>query len=901
LRRLLEIALAGCLGLALTYLVGMNLFLQTQWFRHAISFSPEQFRVEYARAYSILPGQIHVEGLRIRGSDTSVEWILELDRCDFHVQFLDLLHRKFHADHVRGSGLSMRLRLRLKQEEATPEVAAALPPVPGFSDPPYLEIGPPTLPLTDANYNLWAIQLDDVDAQHVREVWIHTLRYSGDMRVRGRWLFRPVRWLEIGPATVEVSALDVSYGPTKALLSRLHGAIETTVHPFDVREPDGLEILRYVSAKTWLSGDAETAHLLDEFAPSPSWRLVRGEGPMDLQLVVDHGALRPGSRLQISSPETEVLTSDLSLYAGIAAELRVDSDGEQSVARSDIGVSNLRAIKQDVELARAASVSIRLESHDVDLAHPSLDAASFAVELNGAYARTVAILNPVLPAGVAADSGVFRGDGHLEGRLDDESAQGQLGFTIRALSLARGPDRVGANVQGVLKLESGSLRDGSKIDLSDSRIALGNVVAKVVGVHLRAPEFAMHATRAVMQRGARPDLDVDFGLPTASLTDLRDVDALLPTGASVTGGRATVSGSASLRLRARTVMGTASLATEGLGMSLGHFALTTGMSARAASGQWKWGAHSVEMSGADIVLHDLTVADARGGPSLFTLSVLAAQTPHVRFSSEGRTGIISVDVPSAKVPDVRALAKLLTFPKNVTVARGEATASAHLEGDVSSLSASGTANLVAGGLRVQVGHDAYDGELDVAIRATDLGIDGETTTFSGSTVAFTSSGAPSTEAWWARVTLPTAELQLAGVPHFRGTVHLTAKNASPVQALLARVTPVPRWVLDAFPTDDLRADGEIDGTPSSIELRSVAVKSSGTSVQLEYAKHDADAQGMALISSGSLRVGVRFAGAGQKFLLFGAEGWFERQVAALRARTHDLGTIHDRDRVSTQP
>ena len=47
---------------------------------------------------------------------------------------------------------------------------------------------------------------------------------------------------------------------------------------------------------------------------------------------------------------------------------------------------------------------------------------------------------------------------------------------------------------------------------------------------------------------------------------------------------------------------------------------------------------------------------------------------------------------------------------------------------------------------------------------------------------------------------------------------------------------------------------------------------------------DATRDEQTAICSGTLRLGVRFAGAGQKSLLFGAESWFERQVGALRAR-----------------
>src|SRR5580692_8947530 len=76
-RRFAPIAKAvawGCLGLFVGYLGGMNAFLQTRWFRSLINFSPEQLLVEYRRAYSILPGKIHADGLSIRGSDGSVEW-----------------------------------------------------------------------------------------------------------------------------------------------------------------------------------------------------------------------------------------------------------------------------------------------------------------------------------------------------------------------------------------------------------------------------------------------------------------------------------------------------------------------------------------------------------------------------------------------------------------------------------------------------------------------------------------------------------------------------------------------------------------------------------------------------------------------------------------------------------
>jgi hypothetical protein len=866
----------------------MNLFLETRWFRSAIGFSPEDLRVEYTRAYSLWPGRIHVEGLSIRGSDTSVEWILSLDSCDFRVHFLDLLHREFHADHVRGVGLSLRIRMRLQQDEGTPEVVAALPPIPGFSDPPYLEIGPPTLPLTDDNYNLWAIQLDDVDAQEVHELWIQTWRYTGDMRVRGRWLFRPMRWLEVGPATVDVVHLDVSHGLTRPLLIDLRGIAETTVHPFDVRASEGLEILRNVSARTAVTGFASASGLVETLVAHPSVGVAADNVPLDLRVRIDHGILQPRSRVELSSARIAVSSEDMSLEAGGSAVLRVETDDDaRTVARVDVDISNPLLRQHLEELGRAASVSVQLRSTDLDLAHPSVDSASFAVELRGAWAPTVAFLRPILPVSTTLQSGVVRGDAHFEGLVGAESAHGNLEYSIRDVSLAYGSNRVSSNVEGTVSVVSASLPDG-RVDLGGSRAALSDVVATLGGVRTRASSLSLGAERAVIQRGAPPDVTLDVHLPDAELVDLSDFNSFLPHTVSVARGKGRAAGNASVDLGAQEVRGHAMVVTNGLSVRLGSFMVTGRADARLGEGRWSWASDSVEVSEAELTVRDLSVPGQRGATALVSAPLVSARSPRLTVSRLGKSGTIAMDVPSVELADLRSLGSRLKLTGAVVVADGEASGSAHGKIDVSSLSVSGGADLVARGLRVQVGSDAYQGELRIALEAHVLDGKPETTVLSGSSLAFTSGGARGTDAWWARASLEDAEVQLADGPRFRAHVHLMAENASPVQALLARWTPVPRWVLDAFPTDDLQADGELRGTPSSLEARSLVAKSSGTSARLEYAQLETFKQGMALVSSGSLRLGFTLAGKGQPFLLFGAESWFERKVGVLRAQTNEL-------------
>ena len=70
--RLFVFVVVGGWGL---YLVGMNAFVRTRLFRNLISEDPNAILVEYSSAYSVVPGHIHVNALRIRGRDSHVEWI----------------------------------------------------------------------------------------------------------------------------------------------------------------------------------------------------------------------------------------------------------------------------------------------------------------------------------------------------------------------------------------------------------------------------------------------------------------------------------------------------------------------------------------------------------------------------------------------------------------------------------------------------------------------------------------------------------------------------------------------------------------------------------------------------------------------------------------------------------
>jgi len=527
----------------------MNVFVRTRLFRDLIGEDPQSLLVDYASAYSIVPGRIHVEGLRIRGRDSHIEWILLIDRSDFRVSFSDLgLRRRFHADDVHGDGLSLRLRRRKPSFE--PTEAAALPPVPGFSDPPFA--GPTPPPLTDADYRLWSVWLEGVVADHVREIWIDTIRYTGELQIRGRWFFRPVRWLDVGPATLDVRRLDVSYGARETWVSGVSGHLMVTVHPFDVRAVEGAQILDRVSVQGDASGTARVAaiahHLLDHSnvaarsdseSGAAGTRVERASVVWAAHAGIDHGVLRPGLWLHADPFDAVASRAGLDVDASVGVDVRVDDDGFGRVA---VDARHLEVLHAAETKARVAAFTLAFSTRELNLSHPFSD-ATYEVDVAGARTASLGYWQNyfhVWPRLAMAASSI-EAEAHVAGAVAQRGAEGRLCVDARRLSLgpaerglAPGASVVLPRVTVVaprLKLEGGGLLGSAAIDAPAIEIPSLSTLAALL------PLPAEVAVTGGEARGALR-LDVDLGEGTAQ-GDVRVAarDVQVRTGAETLSGR----------------------------------------------------------------------------------------------------------------------------------------------------------------------------------------------------------------------------------------------------------------------------------------------------------------------------------------------------------------------------
>ncbi len=607
-RRLLALALGLVVILSVSYLVVANVLLRTRLLRNAISSDSAALHLDYESAYSIVPGRVHVEGLTIRGRDRTMEWLLTLDRADVSISLVDLFSRSFHATRLRSRGLTIRARPRLHSVNAIPNVIAALPPIAGFADPPLLDYGPEPPPLTDANYKLWNVDLEDVEVEHVREVWIHTVRSEGDTRVRGRWIFRPQRWLDIGPATVEANGVDVFYG-SHPLATGLRGSLEAMVHPFDLRQAKGLAIFDHVSYRGQLRGHAIVAGVLRWFAPQSGVSFRRWEGPLDARVVLDHGKLADGTRVRTDATDCAIEADGVVFEGTIRTELGVAGD----LATFDTRVSDLRASQLGVEQGRVASIAATVTSRHLELAR-GFDDARFTLDIGGVETNDVGSWKHFLPSTspFVVRSGRVTADVHADGSLAEGRGRARLRFLARRLSVERGSDQFIADVTSDARLLDVSLPGGwitgaATITADDAAVRLDRtIVLGSVVTHLdlqrgtwkdRTFDFSGSnvALRKVSARSARggvavlvvPSLTavaprltlapsgvdghVSIDLPRAEVFDLRRLGDLLPlpAGLRIERGRGRARFDADVELGSGAMRGDGEVVARGIRVRLG--------------------------------------------------------------------------------------------------------------------------------------------------------------------------------------------------------------------------------------------------------------------------------------------------------------------------------------------
>lgn len=294
--RPIRIVLLVLVGAYLLAMLASNVILRTGLLRSWLNAHPDRLHVDYASAWSPYPGRVLVTDFTLRFQDANVQMIFDLEKIDMRVDLVDLARKRFHVHNLDARGLSYRMRMKLESAEGQEGRLAAYPPIKGFPDP-AVRTPKPSREITDEEYNLWTIQLDDV-ATSIRELWIMEYRYRGEGSIAGGMRLVPLRELWLPPCVLLTNDGVLSIGDQEILRGQ-RSRVEVQVDPYDVRIPDGTAVLRQVTARAEMSAE------LTSIAPFGSVYLRQmgvsldgGRGPVTVHGRIDHGVVHPESRAE---------------------------------------------------------------------------------------------------------------------------------------------------------------------------------------------------------------------------------------------------------------------------------------------------------------------------------------------------------------------------------------------------------------------------------------------------------------------------------------------------------------------------------------------------------------------------------------------------------------------------
>lgn len=506
--------LATLAALEFSYLTLANLTLLTPLLQKLATSG--DIMVRYDWAYSLWPGRVVVRNLRFRVQDHNIQFLVAIERGSLDVSLLELVTKHFHALRVDADNVSYRMRHKVSRVGKEGPRLAAYPPIEGFSDPPLFE-GPPSPPISDADYNLWDVRIEGVNA-HLKEVWILEYRYRGPGLARGNFHVKPARWYEVYPASLELEGGELMLGDV-VVARRAYALIDCKVDGSDAQKLSGMEPFQKIHGAVRGRFEGTDLAFLDAYLEPHAGLSATGHAEITIEARLERGVVAPGTKLELKSANASFGNEHWRVKGASSYRLTVPPD--QPGAPIELGV---QAERLTVEGSRGKHSPPSLEHLDARLAvtpdvTQSLDVVSANVApltLNLPDLGWISGLDDELPRlagnGKLELEGRRDGDGRWQGSA--EARANSLDFKLKKFDL-HGDLRAETHVVSSPDQESFSF-SRSRVDLWQAQLASDG--------HTTAPSSVSVASDDLVLR-PNDDSKRVTGTVTAHADDAR---ALLP-------------------------------------------------------------------------------------------------------------------------------------------------------------------------------------------------------------------------------------------------------------------------------------------------------------------------------------------------------------------------------------
>jgi hypothetical protein len=840
-KRVARATVAALLSLWALYVVGINALLSTSLFDRIVNQDRITLDIHYERGWSVWPTTIHARHLSIRASDSNVMWLLKLDDVTFDTSLLALPHRHFVAEHVRATGISMRIQQKLREAPTETDDIVDLPPMDGFPAFAVAPAGPHSPDLWDDRaYHLVTVDLDDVVANDVREIWVNRSRFSGHARIAGRFHLKPLREVDIGPVHVDVGSGQINRGFAHPIAKDLYGTADLTAHRFDPRDVHDRQFLHYFDIWTDLHTRFEDLSKLPFATPGDVY--AAGVVDSQIRLEIERGILAKGTDI---TAETRQLHLARDGYMADAHwQLQATVDGR---FRAKAQFSPLRITRSDgTELVRTRSLGLDADSTKLDLADGPFTDLHLVGEVDRATIENARMFNCLLPcsARVAEGSGEF--SAHVEiwpqqrrfiakSRFD----YSRLRVALPAFDVAGdGTATLAFGVDWATGIVSNSAIHGHLLntEVRGRAIALRTARVSDGALWVSIPHFALADPLQAM--------DAAVVIPDGSNMDIEIArDGARARGQSVIGA----SGLIGFRHRAIDVArGHVKLHGDAIAFDKGPFALigATDLDLRVDK----------RPAGIEIRPSRIEVRDARAtldGHPIFTAR-------QVELDGVRRAADIDAHarIRGLEAPDARVFQQLLPPDSKIRIVGGALRGNAELAlGEV----VTGVVFVHGDRLAIERDKSTLSGDVVAIAEISGAEADGKILNLDDSRIALRNIAVENaaTSSWNGDLELKNARVTF-DPPSFDSDFVLTADDARPILGMLE----TPRVIAGLIEMPRLKLVAHVDADADGLLFRDLRAAGGNVAVRGSYAIQNGDKRGAFIVEKGPFSMGVRIGNEG---------------------------------------
>ncbi len=478
-RRWLARGVLVLVSIPLLWLATINLALWTGLVEQLVSGERPRstVRLRHGFAWCVWPTHVHFHELRLQID--AARWQLELDLPDGEVELelSQLLARRFATRSVQGQ--HAQLAFAFKRPYGTdPAQLEGLRRIEGFPLP-ILDEEPRPTP-----EHPWEFVLEGVDTE-LDQLQVDTFTAQLQGHLGGAFVVRVAERVGLPSLTLDMTAGEIHHRET--LVARdVASQVELSVRAYDVRELHGTPALRMMSGRVAIQAAISELEWVNDLGWDVPVTLHHGQGTLGGEVIIDEGAVAPGSSLIYQAARLELTQArergrPLLVDAAIVVEVRAEAtDGEEPAVLAQAELVALR-LGAASPLMTADQLSLRAGFDSVDLVDGLGKLVSASVELPAfeVDVREVGRLGPKLP--LRGGSVVGHASAHTK-RDDPRIFELDFAATVDDLVLTLGDD---------FELRTdGDLR--SKGTLEHAKLAL--VLAPL---HVKLHQIALRTARAI--------------------------------------------------------------------------------------------------------------------------------------------------------------------------------------------------------------------------------------------------------------------------------------------------------------------------------------------------------------------------------------------------------------------